>query len=45
VLAGVAIALLTLRGRRRQQPVDSVELSAAERQRLQQLLDKTERDS
>ena len=45
VLAGVAIALLTLRGRRRQQTEDAVELSAAERQRLQQLLDKTEHDS
>ena len=45
VLAGVAIALLTLRGRRRQQTEDAVELSVAERQRLQQLLDKTEHDS
>lgn len=45
VIAGVAIALLTLRGRRRQQAADSVELSAAESRRLQQLLDKTERNS
>jgi cytochrome c-type biogenesis protein CcmH len=45
VLAGVAIALLTLRGRRRQPTEDAVELSTAERQRLQQLLDKTEHDS
>jgi cytochrome c-type biogenesis protein CcmH len=45
VLAGIAIALLALRGRRRQKVADAVELNAAERQRLQQLLDKTEHNS
>ena len=45
LVAGVVIALLALRGRRRQQAVGQVELSAAERQRLHELLDKPERDS
>ena len=45
VLAGLAVALLSLRGRRRQQSPESAELSAAERRRLQELLEKTERDA
>ncbi len=45
VLAGITIALVTLRGRRRQAGTEQVELSPAEQQRLQDLLDKPERDS
>jgi len=45
VLAGITIALVTLRGRRRQAGPEQVELSPAEQQRLQDLLDKPERDT
>jgi cytochrome c-type biogenesis protein CcmH len=45
LLAGIAVAVLSLRGRRDRQQTNSGELSAEEQQRLQDLLAKTEKDS